>query len=137
MVAYVDSSVIVAVAFEEPEGNRVQRLLRRHERLLSSNLLEAEVRAALAREGADDGIETLLAGIDWILPTRPLRSELARALAAGRVRGANLWHLACALYIAPSPAELGFLTLDRQQAVIARALGFRVRPAAAIGSGRI
>ena len=136
MVAYVDSSVLVAVAFEEPEGSRVQRLLRRHERLLSSNLLEAEVRAALAREGVDDGVDTLLAGIDWILPTRPLTSELTRALAAGRLRGADLWHLACALYVAPSPAELGFLTLDRRQAGVARALGFRVRPAAAPGSDR-
>ena len=43
----------------------------------------------------------------------------------GYVRGADLWHLACALYVAASPGELTFLTLDERQRTVAKALGFK------------
>ena len=51
--AYVDTSCLVAIAFDEPERTEVASRLGEHEMLLSSNLLEAEFRAALARESAD------------------------------------------------------------------------------------
>ena len=45
-------------------------------------------------------------------------------LDAGQLRGADAWHLACALYLSPEPRELEFLTLDGRQAAVAVALGF-------------
>jgi len=67
-------------------------------------------------------------------PQPPTRSKLAypvgarkpRALEAGDVRGADCWHLATALYVAPEPSELAFLTLDLAQRKVVRALGFQV-----------
>ena len=55
---------------------------------------------------------------------RPLSEQIARVLEAGYVRGADCWHLATALYIAPDPGEIVFLTLDHRQRDIAKALGF-------------
>jgi len=87
--------------------------------------LEAELRAALSREGvADDG--SILGRLSWLLPDRPLSAEIGAVLAAGYLRGADLWHLACALYLSPDPRELAFVTLDQQQGAVAAALGFRV-----------
>jgi hypothetical protein len=41
------------------------------------------------------------------------------------VRGADCWHLATALYLAPDPGELTFVTLDAHQQSVAKSLGFR------------
>ena len=45
-------------------------------------------------------------------------------LSAGYLRGADLWHLASALYLAGNPRNLPFITLDERQEVVARKLGF-------------
>ncbi len=124
-IAYVDTSVLVAIAFDEPYGNDTRERLDGFSRLLSSNLLEAELRAAFAREQQEFDID-VLSRIDWILPDRPLAAELARALEAGYLRGADLWHVATALYVALKPAELSFMTLDGRQREVASALGFQV-----------
>lgn len=123
-LAYVDSSCVVAIVFGESGYQRVVDHLDRFDRLLASNLMEAEVRAALAREGVGEEAGSLLSGFTWIYPNRPLTTEYRRILAAGPLRGADLWHLACALFLAPEPGELSFLTLDRQQQGVARNLGF-------------
>ena len=68
-----------------------------------------ELRAAFAREQHEFEVD-VLSRIDWILPDRPLAGEFARALEAGYLRGADLWHVATALYVAPKPAEIGFVT---------------------------
>ncbi len=124
-VAYVDTSCLVAIAFGEKGSRDLARKLQGFDRLLSSNLLEAELSAALAREEADADPGGLLSNLDWLFPDRPLTSEYSRVLAAGYVRGADLWHLACALYVAPKPEELYFLTLDKRQQKIAESIGFR------------
>ena len=117
---------MVAIALREPAGTRLARRLRTFPTLLAASLLEAEVRAALARERvAVDA--ALFDGIGWILPDRPLTEEIERVLAAGPLRGADLWHVACALYAAGGePSALTFLTLDTRQRRVARALGFAV-----------
>lgn len=92
---------------------------------VSSNLLEAELRAAIVREGLDVTALPEL-GIGWVNPDRPLSSEIVRVLQAGHVRGADCWHLACALYLSPEPSEITFLTLDERQLDVARTLGFGV-----------
>ncbi len=124
--AYVDTSCVVAIAFGEPGHEAVAEKLRSFEVLLTSNLLEAELRAALVREGVPDRLEELVTGLRWVLPDRPLRAEIRRVAETGYVRGADLWHLACALLVDPGPSELAFATLDETQARIAGALGFRV-----------
>jgi predicted nucleic acid-binding protein len=123
-VAYLDSSAIIALIFGEQAASMSARRLQKFERLVSSNLLEGEVRAACVRERVDF-TDDLLAGISWIIPDRPLSTEIARVLDIGYLRGADCWHLATALYLAPDPAELEFITLDKTQVAVARRLGFR------------
>jgi predicted nucleic acid-binding protein len=125
-VAYVDTSCLVAIAFGESGSAVTQRALRSMDEVFSSNLLEAELGAAFAREGvqSDGGF---LGGISWVLPDRPLGPEIGRVLTAGHLRGADAWHLACALFLSGDPARVSFLTLDTRQRSIAKALGFQVR----------
>lgn len=122
--AYVDSSCLVAIAFDEGGAGRLAARLRRFDRLFSSNLLEAELRSALARESVDDRADGLLSWITWVYPNRPLTAEFVRITAAGYLKGADLWHLANALFLAPDGKEVAFLTLDRRQKEVARNLGF-------------
>lgn len=121
--AYVDASCLVAIAFGERGAQALSRRLQRCERLFASNLLEAELRAAAARERVtlDDD---LLTWLDWVFPERPLTDELSRVLSAGYLRGADAWHVACALYVAGEPGELPFVTLDARQRSVARRVGF-------------
>ena len=124
-VAYVDTSVLAAVAFDEPGAAALAGRLDGFTRLVSSNLLEAELRAAFAREEVAFP-EDAPAGIDWILPDRSLAPELAAALEAGYLRGADLWHAANALCATPRPESLSFATLDTRQGAVAEALGFPI-----------
>lgn len=123
-VAYVDTSCVLAVALDEPGSAALARRLSSIDTLISVNLLEAELRAALARERVEFDAAAL-AGISWIVPGRPLSDEIAHVIAAGPLRGADTWHLAAALYVAEEHGELAFLTLDARQRSVARALGFR------------
>lgn len=123
--AYVDTSVLTAIAFDEPGAATLAKRLNERERLMSSNLLDAELRAAFARENHRFE-ESAAAGIEWILPDRPLTPEFATVLEAGYLRGADLWHVATALYVSPDPGDLSFATLDVRQGAVATALGFRV-----------
>ena len=123
--AYVDTSCLVAIAFGDSEAAEVASRLREHDVLLSSNLLEAELRATLVREAAEVD-EALFSWIKWVLPDRPLSVEVIRVLRAGYLRGADLWHLATAMYVTPEPRDLTFLTLDRRQEEVAEELGFKV-----------
>lgn len=83
--------------------------------------------ALLRREGAlaEQRVEPWLAGLEWVNPERSLRPEIEAVLDAGYVRGADCWHLATALYLSLEPADISFLTLDKRQGEVARALGFR------------
>ncbi len=67
--------------------------------------------------------------ISWIIPARPLTRELNSVLAAGYLRGADLWHVATAIYAAEiSIIEMSFLTLDNRQRYVANTVGFSVSP---------
>lgn len=125
-LAYVDTSCLVAIAFDEPGARRLASRLRRFDRLLASNLLEAELRAALVRERVEPQVEDILSWVTWIFPNRPLTEEFQRVIASGYLWGADLWHLAHALYVSPVPKEMSFLTLDARQKKIAANLGFTV-----------
>lgn len=124
--AYLDSSFLVSIAFSEAGAARLREKLLSFDQVVSSGLLEAEVRSVFARENLDPDLAGAhLRPIVFFEPPRRLASEIGRVLAAGYLRGADLWHLACALYISPDPKALSFLTLDRDQKRLARKLGFR------------
>jgi len=121
--AYVDTSCLVAIAFDEPGARRLAGRLERFERRFAANLLAAELRAALARERVSGG-DQLLASITWVYPNRPLTQEFERIVPLGPLKGADVWHLACALFLAPAGRDLVFLTLDKRQHEVAARLGF-------------
>lgn len=123
-IAYVDTSCLLAIAFGESGWKSLKRRLHGFSDLVSSNLLEAEFRAACVREEiAFDA--RMLGSLRWIFPDRALSPEMEAALRIGLViRGADLWHIACALYLTERPAELVFLTLDARQLEVAARLGF-------------
>ena len=123
---YVDSSAWIAVLFAEPPGRGVAAALRRFDELYSSDLLIAETLAAASRERvAPESVLPSLGGVSLILPQRSLEPELRLALGEGPLRGADLWHVACALYLASgSEGELAFLSRDGAQRAVAKRLGF-------------
>ena len=121
--ACVDTSVLIAIAFGEAGGTALARDLDGFDELFAANLLEAELRAAFVREAVVPDA-SLLGPLTWIIPDRPIGAEIERVLTTGYLRGADAWHLACALYLAPDPAEFTFLTLDDHQEAVAAALGF-------------
>lgn len=123
-VAYVDTSALVAIVLGEHDGPPMAHRLKGFTRLLSSNLLEAELRATCARERAAFS-EELFADFSWVFPDRSLGPELAAVLTAGYLRGADLWHVACALHVTRTPGDICFITLDERQHRVATALGFR------------
>ncbi len=124
-VAYVDTSCLVAIAYGEKGARPLARRLDGFAELVSSNLLEAELRASFEREKvpADAG---LLNRMSWILPDRRLSREITEILAVGYLRGADLWHVACARYLAGHVGEVAFVTLDRKQQIVAERIGFPV-----------
>lgn len=123
--AYVDTSCLVAIALDEPGAGALAERLVAHDQLFSSNLLEAELRSALVREGIAEGGDDLLSWITWVMPNRPLSDELRQVMAQGRLKGADLWHLACALFLAKDSRELVLESLDKRQLTVGAALGFR------------
>ena len=123
-IAYVDTSALVAAAFGEPGSDSMAQRLNGFTGIVSSNLLEAELRSAYARERRRFDADRL-SRVDWIMPNRPLSPEIAVVLDTGYMRGADLWHMATALYLAPDPSELYFITLDKRQQATASILGFR------------
>ena len=129
-LAYVDTSALVAIVFAEPGHEVVARELESYDRLFSTNLLEAELRSALAREASADDPAPLLSSFTWIFPDRRLTVEFEETLQHGTLRGADLWHLACALYLRNALGgsaldDLTFSTLDARQKEVAEALGMR------------
>ena len=122
--AHVDTSAGLAIAFQEPGYEAIAQRLQEFSHLWSSNLLEAELRSAFARERRIY-FPNLVPGITWIYPSRPLSDEIGAVLRVGYLRGADLWHVAAALYQADDPREVTFVTLDNRQRVVAAGLGFQ------------
>lgn len=124
-LAYVDTSILVAIAFGESGATAATRRLKNFDALATADLLDAELRATFQREKAAYD-PTLTAALSWVIPDRRLGEEIARVLDHGLLRGADCWHLAVALYLTGDPALATFLTLDQRQRDVAKALGFAV-----------
>lgn len=121
-LAYVDTSCLVAIAFGEPGHEALAEELQSYDRLFASNLAEAELRSAFAREGVDEPA-ALLSALTWVFPSRALTEEYEQVLAQGYARGADLFHLACGLFLRRELGELLFLSVDQRQMALARSLG--------------
>ena len=121
--AYIDTSLLIGIKFQE--GSTDAGEAAREHRLFSSELLLAEIRAFAHREKLPQEIvDRAVEGIGWVIPDRSLAAEIQAIAQQGYVRGADLWHLACACYLSPNPGELSFLTLDHRQREMAVRLGF-------------
>ena len=124
-IAYIDSSVVVAIEFGEPGAPELRQRLRGFAGIVASSLVEAELHSVCRRERRQMSRE-LLDQVKWLAPARALGPEIARVLEAGYVRGADCFHLANALFLSPDGDGVVFLTLDKRQREVAAALGFAV-----------
>ena len=122
--AYIDTSCLLTVSFEEPGHGEVLADLEGYEELFSSNLLEAELRATTRREGINLPRIEALNRLIWLWPDRPLTKEFKRVLSSGNLKGADLWHLASALFLRDQVGSLDFLSLDEKQLRLAKDLDF-------------
>ena len=121
-VAYVDTSVLTAIAFEETGAAAHTRRLDEFTRLISSNLLEAELRAAFARENLLFQ-ESAVAGIEWILPGSDAGSRIRDSARNGLPAGHRLVACRGGPLCLPQSGGLSFATLDARQGTVAEALG--------------
>jgi hypothetical protein len=121
--AYIDTSLLIGIKFQKFASAKL-RSLRQYE-LYSSELMIAEALSFGKRESIKESlIWEALKGLSWIIPEGSLSTECRRVIQQGYVRGADLWHLACACHLSPNPKELVFLTLDERQRDIAAKIGF-------------
>lgn len=122
--AYVDGSALLSIIFEETDGLAIAQRLAQFSNLVSSVLLEAEVRSALFRARQSYN-PNWLSDFEWVYPDRPLGPEIADALQVRYLRSGDLLHIATALYhVRTSGIELAFITLDQNQREAAVGLGF-------------
>ena len=124
---YLDSSVLVALLFEETLPKRYDRWLDFKGSYYSSYLLEAEIYASAAREGFSlEKAGEFIERVSLIIPEGSLKKEYLRIFGMGYCRGADACHLATALYLDPTAENLVFLTADEKQANMARKIGFQI-----------
>ena len=125
-LAYLDTSFLLSILFNEPGARKLRNLLGGFERVFSADLLLAETFAAATRENIGlDTVETALETISLLFPDRRLKPELREVVPQGHLRGADLWHLANAMFLAaPARLEISFLSRDSAQRAMARRVGF-------------
>lgn len=90
----------------------------------------AELLAAFQREGRPlSEAEPMLDAVSLIATSGSLIEECTQVLELGYLRGADLWHLATAVFVAGSHRdEVLFISLDDRQRRQAKQLGFGVWP---------
>ncbi len=121
--AYIDTSLLIGLKFDKAPGELI-RMVHEYD-FFAGELLIAEMLAFGKRESIPEGlIWDAVKGISWIIPEGSLADQLARIVRYGYTRGADLWHLACAIYLSPNSKDLAFLTLDEHQRGLASRLGF-------------
>ena len=100
-IAYLDPTALIPIVFEEePVGAVTQERLNYFPVLVSSNLLEAELRGRFGREGQIFDPDWL-SGIEWVQPGGRLGSEMDRIQAFAGLSPTRMWHLANAVYCGP------------------------------------
>lgn len=125
-ICYLDTSALLALVFEQGPYQKLKRFFNGCDKTLSSPLIEAELLAAVIREGTPWPVAVrYLDFVDLIFPPRSLRRELERVFVPGYLKGADAHHLATALFLAQDFEGLTFCSLDKRQNQIAKALGFQ------------
>jgi predicted nucleic acid-binding protein len=123
--AYVDTSALVAATFGGAPKVVLEVLLKAH--LFVGTVGEAELASVYRREGRKpEELRELQRSWSLVTPRESLLPQLQRVLDTGYLRGADAWHVACALWLTPDPGALYFVTLDLAQARVARMLGLNV-----------
>lgn len=94
--------------------------------MFSADLLVAETLAAATRENLGvDAVDPTLKTISLLFPDRTLTPKFREVLARGYLRGADLWHLATAMFLAgPDRPQVAFLSRDSAPRAMAGRLGF-------------
>ena len=127
-VAFIDTSIVVALLFNEKESKSLGKTLARFDEIIGCSLLESEIFSVCKRENFDfENAVKALSGISLLIPDGSLQKEYTNILAKGFLRGTDLFHLGCALFLDPDATELTFLTLDKEQKAVAEKLGFKIR----------
>lgn len=140
MIAYAESSAVLAWLLGEPAGADVRRLLEGAERVVSSTLTQVECARALARGvgserlGRGDELAALRlmdeAATAWVTLEMSGR-VLARARApfpVEPVRTLDALHLATAVAFREELPDLVVLSLDERVRANAEAMGITVGP---------
>ena len=124
-IGYIDTSVLIAMAFDDAGGSFIGRFVASFERLYSSNLLEAEFFSAAARENCLKDAAAFIKPVRFVYPDTNLTAFHQQVLQAGHIEGSALHHLSCAMYLFPRPEDVFFLSLHPPQAALASQLGFQ------------
>lgn len=127
-ICYIDTSVLVALLFDESGADSAREFLKSSKRRISHHLIESEIFSVFHRQGSEyDAAISALNAIEVVYPNVSLRDysvEIARRYSY--LRGADLLHVSCALWLSSKrPESFGFLTLDKKQNSVARDIGFR------------
>jgi predicted nucleic acid-binding protein len=125
-VWYLDASALVKLIVAEPESGALRRYLGERPRIISSRIVEVELRRAVARQDeidAGDRVSSLIATVELL----ELDGEVARRageLTPATLRSLDAIHLASALVIAPEVDAV--VAYDTRLAAAARAAGLAV-----------
>jgi predicted nucleic acid-binding protein len=125
-VWYLDASALVKLIVAEPESGALRRYLGERPRIISSRIVEVELRRAVARQDeidAGDRVSSLIATVELL----ELNAEVARRageLNPATLRSLDAIHLASALVIAPELDAV--VAYDTRLAAAARAAGLAV-----------
>ncbi|MBN2340395.1 MAG: hypothetical protein JXX29_24300 [Deltaproteobacteria bacterium] len=124
-VGYIDTSVLVAMAFDDAGGAFIGRSVKTFDRLYSSNLLEAEFFSAAKKENLLDQAKSFIKPVRFVYPDTNLTAYHEQVLAVDYIEGGALQHLSCALYLFPRTEDVFFLSLHPAQTALAAKLGFQ------------
>lgn len=140
MIAYAESSAIMAWLLGERRGEEVRRALARSERVVSSTLTQVECARTLARGvasgrvGRGDELAALRL-LDQAVATWTVLEMSGRVLTRARgtfpvepVRTLDALHLATAMVFREALPDLVVVSLDDRIRANAEALGLRVIP---------
>lgn len=140
MIVYAESSAVLSWLLGEPEGRAVRTTLAEAEQIVASALTLVECHRALIRavalgeatEGAaaDRNAALRQAAAHWhvISLTAPIFARAQLPFPVEPIRTLDALHLASALEIRSTVADVQLLSLDQRLRHCATALGFRLLP---------
>ena len=124
--AYVESSALVKIAINEPDGPSLRQALREHDAVVTSELAVVEVGRAARRDDGDAGLVRARAALLGLAPVAIDRPILDRAamLEPPALRSLDAVHVATALAL--EERDVVFYSYDRRTLDAAEANGLTV-----------